>query len=293
MPARRALPVLVAVALLALSACGDRSEPDPRPAPTAATTTAATPAASGYGRYVAIGDSYSAGPGIAPLDADSAACARSAADFPALLAERLRATLVDVGCSGATTQTATQGANGLTGTLDPQLDALGDDTALVTVLIGGNDGGLFQSLIQSCARAGATCAQYVRGQVPGVLSTTSDSVATLLDDVTDRAPDADVRLVGYLRLIPASGSCDALGVPAAAQELVRRAEADLDDALAAAASRADVTYVSMREASKGHDACAGDDAWTNGSTSADGDGIIFHPRAAGMRAVAAAVAATL
>jgi hypothetical protein len=49
----------------------------------------------------------------------------------------------------------------------------------------------------------------------------------------------------------------------------------------------------MRKASQGHDACAGADAWTNGSDVKDDDGIAFHPRLAGMQAVARAVEAEL
>ncbi len=57
--------------------------------------------------------------------------------------------------------------------------------------------------------------------------------------------------------------------------------------------RPGVPYVSMRRASRGHDACAGAQAWTNGADVKDDDGIAFHPRLAGMRAVARAVEARL
>ena len=74
---------------------------------------------------------------------------------------------------------------------------------------------------------------------------------------------------------------------------VAEAEKALNAALADAAGEADVPFVSMRKASRGHDACAGAQAWTNGAEVKDDDGIAFHPRLAGMQAVARAVAGQL
>lgn len=280
--------------LVATSACSTASgSPTPSsPVPSAVATTTAAPVDLS-GRYVAMGDSYSAGPGITPTDPESALCLRSEANFPSLLASQRATTLVDVSCAGASTRTATAGADGLTGFIPPQLDEVTADTDLVTVQLGGNDGGLFQTLLQACSQDATTCEQYVDGQAPAILTQTTGSVAALLDTVRSRAPQAEIVLVGYLRLSPTSGSCAALGLDRQAQDTVRSAEASLDDALATAAVSADVTFVSMRAASEGHDACAGDDAWTNGASASNGDGIVFHPRSAGMQAVATEIARVL
>ena len=58
----------------------------------------------------------------------------------------------------------------------------------------------------------------------------------------------------------------------------------------AAAERADVEYVSMATASDGHVSCDGDQAWVTGLKDVPGDGARLHPKSAGMRAVAKAVA---
>lgn len=281
------LLVLAAAALLIVSACtSSGSTPEPSEAtPSAATSAPAVTDAD----YVALGDSYSAGPGIQPPDTEQPQCVRSEANWPNLLADAEGLDLVDVSCSGATTESAVEGS----GELPSQLDALGADTSLVTLGIGGNDGGLFGSLIQSCATSAATCTQYVEQQAPGLLRTITDNVADLLGQIAERSPDARIELVGYLRLAPATGTCKLLGVPADAADDARRIEQGLDDALAAAAASADVPFVSMREASTGHDVCAGDDAWVNGAQVIDGDGIVFHPRSAGMQAVATEVATSL
>lgn len=287
---RRAVLGLAATTLLMVSACtSDESAPEPAGAtPSAAPSTAAET----EGGYVALGDSYAAGPGIQPADTDQPGCFRSEANWPNLLAEAEEFDLVDVTCSGATTESAVDGV-GSGDEVPSQLDALSEDTSLVTVGIGGNDGGLFTSLIQSCATTAATCQQYVEQQAPGVLTTITDNVAALLGQVAEKSPDAQVVLVGYPRLAPESGTCELLGVPPDAVENARRIEQGLEDALAAAATSAGVSFVSMRQVSLGHDVCAGDDAWVNGAQVTDGDGIVFHPRSAGMQAVADEVAQSL
>ena len=296
MSARRVTFAAATVLALALtsSACtgtSATSEPTtPSPRATATPEPSQTPLS---GRYVAIGDSYTAGPGISPVDPNSGGCLRSTANFSSLLAQQLSTTLVDVSCSGATTSTVTDGSRGFGGPVDPQLDALTADTDLVTVGLGGNDGNLFQNLIQSCSEGSTTCRQFVGEQAPAVLKTTTDNLVGVLRAVAARAPKAQIVLVGYLRLSPATGTCSALGINSTAENTVRAAETALDDALRAAADREDVRFVSLRDASKGHDACAGAQAWTNGATAANGDGIVFHPRPAGMRAVADVVAQAL
>ncbi|MGJ9422726.1 SGNH/GDSL hydrolase family protein [Aeromicrobium sp. CF3.5] len=279
---------LAAVALVMVSACTSTAS-DPEPAETTASAAPSTPAELGTA-YVALGDSYSAGPGIQPADTEQPQCFRSETNWPNLLADAEGLDLADVSCSGATTESALDGVGN---EIPAQLDALGEDTSLVTLGIGGNDGGLFSSLIQSCATAAATCQQYVDQQAPEVLSMISTNVADLLGQIAERSPDAQVALVGYLRLAPQTGTCELLGVPAEAADDARRIEQGLEDALAAAATSADVPFVSMREVSTGHDVCAGDEAWVNGAQVTDGDGIVFHPRSAGMQAVAAEVARSL
>jgi len=101
-------------------------------------------------RYVALGDSYTAGPLIMPMN-DAFVCARSARDYPALLAARLQVQqFTDVSCSSATTRDfgSPQPGN-VSGTNAPQYDALTRGTTLVTVGIGGNDIGLV-GLAESC-----------------------------------------------------------------------------------------------------------------------------------------------
>ena len=73
-------------------------------------------------RYVAIGDSYTAGSGIPP--GVGAGCWRSDRSYPHRLADRLGGRVVDVSCAGATTAHAETAQPTDTGANPPQLTAL-------------------------------------------------------------------------------------------------------------------------------------------------------------------------
>lgn len=285
--ARIAGVAVVTVALLA----GCSSDPgEPSPTRTATTPSrATTPDAPAVRSYVAIGDSFTAGPGLADLQDGAAFCMRSDHNWPSLLARRLDpASFADVSCAGATTHDVLRTGTGPAGAL-PQLDAVKPSAELVTVGIGGNDGNLFASLISACTGGLGACGPFSRDSAPTILQQTVSDIAEVLERVRAKAPRATVLLVGYLRILPDAGGCPAIGIPDADAAAVAEAEEALDRALADAAQEADVRYVSMRKASQGHDACARAKAWTNGGTVGDDDGIAFHPRLAGMQAIARAV----
>jgi peptidoglycan hydrolase-like protein with peptidoglycan-binding domain len=106
--------------------------------------------------YVALGDSFAAGPLILPQE-ELDPCFRSTVDYPHVLAKSLGVrTFRDVTCSCATTANildTPQKANlpGLPAK-PPQLDALTSHTTLVTVTIGANDIGL-AGIALSCFNA--------------------------------------------------------------------------------------------------------------------------------------------
>jgi lysophospholipase L1-like esterase len=120
------------------------------------TTTSATVAHFAAGaKYVALGSSYAAGPGI-PTQSGGV-CTRSSHNYANLVAAKLKLSLVDVSCSGATT------ANVLTTSQDtnsPQIHAVTSDTSLVTFTVGGNDIG-YTATSFSCGR-GAQPARLIR-----------------------------------------------------------------------------------------------------------------------------------
>jgi lysophospholipase L1-like esterase len=91
-------------------------------------------------RYVAIGDSCTAGSGIPPVSRNG--CQRSERNYPTRIADHFGAILVDVSCGGALTSHAETAQVTDTGTVPPQLRAVGRAADLVTIGLGVNDAGV-------------------------------------------------------------------------------------------------------------------------------------------------------
>ncbi|WP_457029792.1 SGNH/GDSL hydrolase family protein [Kitasatospora sp. P5_F3] len=269
-----------------------------------ATATEATPATPPRGPYVALGDSYTSGLGIAPQTGEPAGCGRSAVNYPALVAEQLGvAEFTDVSCSSATTADLT-GAQKLSGggANRPQLDALSAGTKLVTLGIGGNDVG-FLDVLSRCAMAGLTgagCRKTFESadgtdQVTRRIGTAGEKLGAVLAETQRRAPAAKVFVVGYPALFPTdAASCTkALGVRIAAADLgylAGKAE-ELNAELKRRAAAAGARYVDTVVA--GHDMCAAADTrWIEPPFPAAGLAPV-HPNAAGQRGMAAAVLAAV
>jgi lysophospholipase L1-like esterase len=248
-----------------------------------------------FDTYVALGDSFTAGPLIPETDiADG--CFRSDSNYPALVAERLDVDeLVDVSCSGATTRDLTEGQNTAGQTVvPPQMRAVRPDTDLVTLGIGGNDFGLFHTLVSTCSQlrqqdpAGSPCADELDRRGVDLVARADDigdRVEEAIAEIQRRAPEASVVLVGYLRLAPSEGRCADLSFAAEDYELGREVAESLNDALARAARSTGVEFADMHSASEGHDVCA-EEPWVNGRHTVQGEASAFHPFASGMEAVA-------
>ncbi|MEV5386324.1 SGNH/GDSL hydrolase family protein [Streptomyces sp. NPDC052721] len=245
--------------------------------------------------YVALGDSYTSGPGIPrQVDAD---CARSDHNYPSLVAARRQvAAFTDVSCGGATTAEMWQAQ----GTNPPQLDALDRHTDLVTLQIGGNDVG-FGSIIGTCARlaaqdpAGNPCERSYTA--PGydrlalAIARTAPKVDRVLRAVHARAPHARVVVVGYPDLLPDDGSGCFPQVPFAQKDFayLRDTEKRLNLMLRLVAGVNRAEYADTYGPTVGHDMCkAPADRWIEPLQPAS-PAAPAHPNAKGEAAMAQAV----
>ena len=294
----RALGAWLAI-LAFLTACGGPDEREPTS--TALSTSSAGPSqpaprAPRHGpTYVALGDSYTAGGPIGTLQEHGFFCQRSTRNYPSLVAVRLDLPLTDVSCGGVTSDGLMQSVRGA----PPQIDAITPKTRIVTLGVGGNDFGLYTSLLLTCpdvskpGLSGAPCRDRMGAQIRPLIPAIGDKVGAALSAVARKAPKAEVLLVGYPRLMPPSGTCDQAPYTAGDVAWIASLESDLAASLAATARAHGVAFVPMYARSKGHDVCSGDAAWVNGLNPPDGDGLTLHPNAAGERAMAAAVTRAL
>ncbi|RII09144.1 Lipase 2 precursor [Streptomyces sp. YIM 130001] len=217
--------------------------------------------------YAALGDSYSAASGVLPLDPTAhLLCARSTKNYPNVIAQATGAHLTDATCGGATTE---HFANSQYAGVAPQLDAVSENTELVTLTIGGNDNGTFLDAVLACGLAGAgslgkgsPCKDKNGSSFEDdVRNKTYPAVKAALAAVHEKAPDAEVAVLGYPWIMPAAfdKSCFAK-MPIAEGDVpyLRSLQSTLNGVVKQASDETGSTFVDLAEKSEGHDSCSGD-----------------------------------
>ncbi|TFV86980.1 SGNH/GDSL hydrolase family protein [Blastococcus sp. CT_GayMR16] len=251
-------------------------------------------------RYVALGDSYSAGSGVLPPDPEAQPqCLRSTSNYPHLVAAETGAELTDVTCGGAdTSDYFTPQYDGV----PAQLEALEADTELVTMTIGGNDSGVFINSIVQCGIAGAATLgqgspckdQYGSSFEDTIRTTTYPSLVNALEAVRAAAPDAKVAILSYPWILPTSGGCfDKMPVAEGDVPYLRSLQTTLNDAVRRAADATGATYVDMNAVSEGHDACQPIGVRWIEPVLQGTNPVVVHPNALGEQQMAAQTLAVL
>ena len=221
-----ALGVTVAIAYLGISAWHENAEvPAGHPLPTAV--------AGIQGSYLAIGDSYTAGEGLAPYASDTIAdgCHRSVSSaYPDLLITLLRkqdpgASITFTACSGALTGEVLGGTYTSAGLVPPQVNGtIQPSVGLVTITIGGDDA-IFANVVEECLVSG-NCLNAVfppRGVKeltqqpvppgplltvwgPGTIEAIGNSDAVVFSALRRDYPNARIIVIGYPYLFPDQGA---------------------------------------------------------------------------------------
>ena len=213
--------------------------------------------------YVAMGDSYAAGPFILP-ETDPYTCVRSKDNYAGILSRKMAVqTFRDVTCSGATTNDFSHPQSGqISGTAPPQYNALTADTTLVTVGIGGNDVGLV-GLAESCINVtpnGPSCAaKYTAGGVDQYgqrIDAFASTYGTVIDHIHLVAPNAKILMISYPFAIRPGGCYPAQPLLPADATYIQAKIDQLNSVMAAQAAAHGATYVDVRTMTIGHDACA-------------------------------------
>jgi lysophospholipase L1-like esterase len=214
-------------------------------------------------KYVALGDSYSAGNGANSANLD-ASCNRNTYAYPYLLAQQKGLALSFVACSGAVTGDV----------INNQVNAITSDTKLVTITIGGNDIG-FTNLIIACTTLGcasqiASSQNQINTQLPAKLDATYAAIKA-------KAPTAKVVVLGYGRPFasPPRTCLAATGVSSSEETSLTTLVDSLNTTIKTRAQAYGFSYADVNPYWSGHDVCASN-PFTNGLTllhSADS----YHP----------------
>ena len=250
--------------------------------------------------YVALGDSYTADPGVSgPSSGISSQCQQSSQDYPHQVAGAEGFDAVDASCSGAASSDMTTSQHS---GVAPQFDALSASTNVVTVGIGGNDDDLFTRALVSCSltdvldvvNIGSPCKLLFGGRFADAVSSDAATVGGVIAGIRERAPDATVFVVGYPDILPQQGHCyPAMTLTSGDVSYLNDVELDLNSMLQSEAAAHGATFVDTYTPSIGHDVCAPQNTrWVN-PLIASGGGIAVHPTPGGVAATARAVEAAM
>ncbi|HEX6469214.1 MAG TPA: SGNH/GDSL hydrolase family protein [Streptosporangiaceae bacterium] len=257
------------------------------------------------GRYVALGDSYSAGEGAYQFPGDLApgnSCHRTsqayfhaiAGTFPFHKGSAFWA------CSGATTGDVLRGGAGR----PPQIDRVTADTSLVTLSIGGNDVGFARVLAGCIVRfpwSGDCQAQGPR--IDARSAALRAALRDVLAAIVAKAPLARVIVVGYPKIFSDTSGRDFDNISVGDQRWLNQRARELDDVIRQAVQAADqgivaahgagsVEYVDALNAFAGHE-IGTKDPFVNGLdidlSALSVEARSFHPNADGYRRLAGVV----
>ena len=244
--------------------------------------------------YVALGDSYAAGP-IIPNQIAPLGCLKSDHNYAHLAAPTIGLSLKDATCSGATTEDMTESQSTELGSVPPQFDSLSAETTRVSLTIGGNDIG-FSDIALDCVTLNpfsTPCKdKYNSGGKDVVaerIAATAPKVDAVLDGIHARSPSAKVFVVNYAAIFPETGFGCWPQMPIGFGDVpyLRAKQKELNAMLATQAAANSATLVDWYKASIGHDACRGSSPRWVEPVVPSNPAAPIHPNLAGMTGAAA------
>lgn len=236
-------------------------------------------------KYVALGSSFAAGPGVPPITDRLAQ--RSANNYPNILAKKLGAELTDLSVSGATLKNILSVPQKYFYVIsfEPQIKGIPADADIVTISAGGNDIGYITGIMRDTW--GTTFSgRLLTGLLPPAENLSNQDVAdrftAVIDKIRKIAPKALIVLVEYPTVF---GSDEPIRDIPLNKERIRH-HRSVGDSLEkayqlAAKARPGVKLVSVGELSREH-GVGSKEPWVSGNVGTFG----FHPNLEGMQAVA-------
>lgn len=240
-------------------------------------------------QYVALGSSFAAGPGVGPTTPGTPPrCGRGTLNYPNLLAAKLKLTLVDATCSGATTEHVLGPWN----EVPAQIDSVTTDARLVTITIGGNDvnfvGNISAATCEQAPAPDPRCQKW-REITEADWQGDEERMRRIVREVRQRAPQARVVFVDYITVLPLKADCAALPISATRLRQSREAARRLGKLTLKVAREEGAEVFRFSALSRPHAPCSRE-PWSNGITAPQGDGIPIHPNRLGHVAAADALA---
>lgn len=249
-------------------------------------------------RAVFIGDSYTANFGVGPARRLPLLCFRADENYPAKTVKALAAEGVtldvqaDVSCGGAEIHHVWEPQKLATGPVTPQKNALRADTQLVVGSLGGNTAG-FAPIMKQCSERlrgpegqllsvepvdpgspAAACHEFFQDGagadwLEDRFETVRQHLRRMFAEIGQAAPQADVVLVGYPRIVPEDVSACLAPIPGGTEKpladitpdalkfLDTEVQRPLNDIMKSEAQAADAAFTDIYAQSGAHTACSG------------------------------------
>ena len=210
----------------------------------------------GDGPVVAFGDSYFADSASPTTGTGLSGCPQGQGNIPRLIAQKLDRDIKDYSCSGAVAYLDAGQSQTIENQVNMAIDNgdLNEETSLVPISIGGNDG-MPQTLVPG------------EQQASGFINKMDE----IFPKIKEHAPNADIQLVGYPKMsLPGGKICAPVhvGVHIPLEiplHLVEQEENIINDFQRTAAEQHNVTFVDLKESTDGYGPCAPDDKrWVSG-----------------------------
>lgn len=219
-------------------------------------------------RYVALGDSYSAG--VGSQDSYDNDCLRADTSYPTLwLRTHNFQEFAFAACSGATTSDV----------LNQQIRTLGPSDTLVTITIGGNDVG-FTNVLTACLVAGdEACKAAVEQAVAVVNGQLPERLANVFSAIRQAAPRAHVVVLSYPHLFEPTEPCSATTISNQSRASINAGIDGLDAVLETQAGQAGFSFADVRPRFAGHGVCTQGVPWIQSLAFPITNS--FHPAGAG------------
>lgn len=254
---------------------------------------------------VALGSSFAAGPGIAPI-IDRTAW-RSGNNYAHLLAKKLDARLTDVTSSGATLlNILDQPQKHMLSSSPPQLEGLPPDATIVMLTAGGNDMGYIGGMVMDAVKASLHSVPILGELFPPDqheqeehlnVDQVVDRFVKVIDGIRSRAAQATIYLVEYLTVLGPDAKPGAENP--LTQEQIRHhrnmAQSLAQAYQATATLRPEVKLVKMVERSQDHGVGSAN-PWMCGFTTSmllggvmSQGGWVYHPNSQGHEVMAEAL----
>lgn len=274
--------------------------------PTASASTVAFSASTQALNYVALGDSFSAVGSVSQVMGEwpEIGCLRSPDNVPHQLAALLGANLIDVTCSAARTYDYWQPQNfPVPGEASVgQRTALSTDTELVTISLGGNDGGTYflEGCLYTWFTGESSCRENWGPMIDFLFAerinpqgyTLEQRLDHILADIKTLAPNAQIVVLAYYNMFRSDMDCAENGkLSVDDREFIeQKFVARLNAMNQRVAQRAGALYV---PAPDGLRACGEPGQRDVSFSGIFDDAVPFHPTAVGQRHMAQQIVAAL